>query len=180
MNKSPDTDRERSRRSNPADDRLFLDLAAESRVQSDETLSNHPELASDRALRDELAQLEPPALPDALRSRVLAEGRPRRRPASWMALAAAVVLSVMLVIALDREPAAPGDDLQSISASDWMELQLALNTLDASGRRMARMTEAELQPHFARPVGPLDIDLPSIPTLEALLQRFERSLRPTR
>lgn len=180
MNKSPDSDTARRRRSQPADERAFPDLAAESRIQSDEALAAHSELAADRAFRDELAGLQPPPVPQALRARVLAHGKPRRGPAGWMALAAAVVLSVVLVIALDQSPSEPAVDRHGITASDWMELKLALDTLDASGRQMAQVTEREIRPHFSRPVETLKIQLPSIPTLEALLKRFEPTLQPTR
>jgi hypothetical protein len=180
MNKSPDPKSADRPRPDAFDEQAFADLAAESRIQSNERLTAHPELLADRALRDELAGLEPPALPSALRARVLNHSRRRRAPAGWMALAAAVVLSVVLVIALDREPSAPNGGPNGIAASDWMQLEIALNTLDASGRRMAQVTGQEVIPHLPRSSSWLDIRLPRIPTLERLLQRFEPTLQPER
>ena len=180
MNKSPDPKSADRLRPDAFDEQAFADLAAESRIQSAEHLSGHRELLADRALRDELADLEPPPVPVHLRHRVLTHRSLRRAPAGWMALAAAVVLSVVLVIAMDRESAGPNGGPNAIADSDWMQLEIALNTLDASGRRIAQVTEQEVLAHLPRSSRRLDIRLPRIPTLERLLQRFEPTLQPER
>ncbi|AKS42998.1 hypothetical protein [Wenzhouxiangella marina] len=173
MNKSPD----RSQARRGADPLTFRDLAAEERIQSGQDLGGSPELVADYCLRQELAQLDTPALPSELRARVMASSSRRRAPLGWMALAAAVVLSVTVALVLDRQEGAPLPSDARVSAGDWAELQLALATLDRSGRRVAEVTEREVRPHLEAPGFRLDLDFEFPSYLDRLRDRIQTSMQ---
>ncbi len=177
MNKSPD------RPENPSPDTLFqdenfdADLAREQRIQTDTELHKDPELSADHRLKEALGNLGQPTLPDELRSRVLTASQNDNSYAGWLAMAAAVVLSVVVVLALDpfadRQPAA------ELTEQDWAKLALAIETLNTQGPQIAQITQREVSPHLALPhfqLPSLHMQLDPIPYPSSFRRWFQPSV----
>jgi hypothetical protein len=135
MNKSPD----QKTHSGFEKERFEADLAREERIMAGGDLGPDLELSADRTLKDALSRIETPSLPPALRERVLDQTRSSPRSLGWFAMAAAVVLSVVVVLALDPFPrqSHPAE----ISQDDWTRLALAIETLNRSGEQIAQVTQ---------------------------------------
>ncbi len=175
MNKSPESDRINRSDTPISPDAMARDLALEARIQSDRQPIGDRQLAADRKLRTQLARIQPPTLPASLRQHVLSHTR-RPIPMGWMALAAAIVMSLLIVAVLQTIDDPAAIDPQELTASDWTQLHLALSTLDASGRRVAQVTGREVRPHLKRP----DVRITSLPDTETVWSWFRSSLQSTR
>ncbi|MGB0514794.1 MAG: hypothetical protein ACPGJE_08145 [Wenzhouxiangellaceae bacterium] len=137
------------------------DLAAEQRLcgAASERSSEPPELAADRALRDELRALDgAPKLPPALREKILraAAQRPQAHASSpwtggWLALAAAVTLVLVVSILLQSPDLRRSPSTPAVGPAEVAELRLALNTLEDSGRRVAALTSEQVAPALRMP-----------------------------
>jgi hypothetical protein len=151
MNKWPEQAGKASGLSDAAfEDKDFeADLTAENRIQSGDDLSHDPELGADQAFRAALGQIDTPRLPDELRKAVIDRSHGPDRPWAWLAMAAAVILSVIVVTALDplgqREPSV------EITRQDWAQLTLAIETLNTQGQQIARTTQRQISPHLVMP-----------------------------
>jgi len=176
MNKSPETVRRRHSDTPISPEAMARVLAFEARIQSDEHPIADRELAADREFRRQLASIQPPTLRPTLRRQVMAHAAHRRLPMSWMALAAAVVMSLLVVLALQSVDEPATIEAHQLTANDWAQLHLALETLDASGRRVAQATEREVRPHLKRP----EIQITSMPDSETVWSWFRSSLQSTR
>jgi len=161
MNKSPESrsneTSDTAERTSQEDAEFDRDLAREERVLGGAGLADDAALGADRDLRRTLAQLEAPQLPPHIRETVLDTGRGSRLPMAWAAIAAAVVLSVITLSVADpfESPGRPGD----LSAQDWAQLSLAIETLNAQGQQIAQVTQREVGAHLSLP----DIELPQMP-----------------
>jgi len=154
----------------PDEKRAFeRDLAAEQRLQGRQVPDD---LAADWRLKQELAALDAPALPEALRRRVLARTTRARRPVRW--LAAAAMLAGVTLLAVVLQPTRNEVSVQApvaVSAEQIDQLRLALRVLGHSGERglvlasegiSSSIAGVELHPgalpyidrfgHFLRPV----------------------------
>ncbi|MEN1727239.1 MAG: hypothetical protein AAGJ52_02255 [Pseudomonadota bacterium] len=173
MNKSPD-----QHERNPfTDGRFEADLAQEQHLLNGDDPGHDLELGADRALKEALGSLEAPALPEELRSAVMTQAHsPSLRSTGWLAMAAAVVLSMVVVLALDpfgeHRPAA------NISAEDWAQLTLVMATLNQSGEQIAQVTTREVSPHLALPrfdMPSLDIQIEPLPYQNSFRRWFQPS-----
>jgi hypothetical protein len=156
MNKLPD----QTPRPAFSDERFEDDLTREERIQGG-TLGQDPELSADRSLKDVLSRIETPALPTELRERILQRStRASFHTVTWFAMAATVVLSVVVALALNPFPqrGEPAD----ISQEDWNQLVLAIETLNQSGEQIAQVTQRGVTPH-------LDLSRFELPRLELQL-----------
>jgi len=163
------------------DENFETDLAAEERIQSGTALSHEGELSADRALRAALHQINAPRLPETLRDAVIAHSHGRERRWAWLATAAAVILSVIVVTALD--PLGQQAPSPQITAKDWAQLTLAIETLNAQGQQIAQTTQAQVRPHldlieFELPRMQMRID--PLPYPDAFRQLFQPSVPQTR
>ena len=151
MNKWPEQPRNAAAPPGAAfEDKGFeADLAAENRIESGEDLSHDPELSADQSLRTSLGQIDAPRLPDELREAVIDHSRGPDRPWAWLAMAAAVVLSVIVVTVLD--PLGQRAPSVEITDQDWAQLTLAIETLNAQGQQIARTTQRQVSPHLVMP-----------------------------
>ncbi len=142
MNKSPDYARE---------------LAAEARISDSSLRPDDTELAADWDLKQSLRAMAPGVLPAPLRQRVVATTRRPLTMPWWPALAAAVVLSVVVVLVL--EPNRPAVNSTAVSSADLAELQVALATLDDSLKRTRLIASREVVSSLSAPNFEID-DLP--------------------
>ncbi len=173
MKKSPESQRKRRLAASISPEVTERELTLETRIQSGEPLAADSELSADRKLKNELAAIQTPSLPAELRQQVMAHAASRRITMGWMALAAAVVMSLLVVFALPSADDSSTLEIHRITAGDWAQLDLALNTLNASGRRVAQVTEREVRPHLKRP----DIQITSLPDSETVWSWFRTSLQ---
>lgn len=176
MNKSPEAQRNRRLDGSISSEVTARELDFETRIHSDEHLTAGSELAADRELSQQLAAIQAPALPTGLRQQVLDHSNHQRIPMGWMALAAAVVMSLLVALALENDESTSTVVSHQLTASDWAQLHVALTTLDAIGRRVAQVTEREVRPHLKRP----EIQITSLPDSETVWSWFRSSLNPTR
>jgi len=181
MNKSPELTRNssinESNRTPFLDEKFQTDLAKEAQIQSAMQLNSDLELSADRSLKENLSRLDAPDLPDALRRAALDQTRHARRNSGWLAVAAALVLSVLVVMAFDpfAEPA-PG---VALTNQDWAELSLALETLNSQGQQIAQVTRKQVGPHLALPniaMPSLELQLESLPYPNSFRRWFQPSL----
>ncbi|MDT8438647.1 MAG: hypothetical protein RQ729_06530 [Wenzhouxiangellaceae bacterium] len=158
-NMSPDEQREFER-----------DLAAETRLEHGSVPAD-PILAADWRLKRELAAQQVPALPAALRERVLARTTRARRPARWLAAAAllAGVTALTLVLQPVHEPA-PARSPAAVSADQFDQFRLALAVLGNSGERGLRLAGE----HISSSVAAVDLNPRALPYVD----RLEHFLRP--
>ena len=140
---------------------------AEERLTAAEQRPADPELAADWEMRRTLRDMETPRLPPELRNRVMQATRRTGPPTRWMGLAAAVVLSLGLILVLQ----APEDEPQpaTVSQADFQDLQLALATLESSARRTSAIAGRELADSLVLPNLKLD-DLPYAPQLRQWIE----------
>jgi len=177
MNKSPDRPEISSQKSVLKDETFEADLAREQRIQTDTGLLKDPELSADRALKETLSQLTKPTLPDELRSSVLNARRSGHTSTGWLAMAAAVVLSVIVVLAMD--PLAERQQAAELTEQDWEKLALAIETLNTQGRQIARVTQREVSPHLRLPqfqLPRLHMQLDPIPYPNSFRRWFQPSV----
>lgn len=128
MNRSPDMSR--------------TEREAEERLEATDRPPADAELGADWRLRQELRGLGAPALPPALRARIVrATARPAR-PAWWLGVAATIVLG--LAVGLIWQSTGPEPQTPRVSDADIRELRLALATLEDSARRTSNITGREL------------------------------------
>lgn len=175
MSKSPDSERTYRFDLSMSTEAMARDLARERRVQSDEQPVDQ-ELAADREFREQLFALRPPRLPPAMRQKAMAHASDRRSPVRWMALAATLIMSLIAVVAMQTSDDSSPIDAHQPTASDWAELQLALTALDASGRRVAQVTEREVRSHLGR----ADIQVTTFADSDAVWNWFPPSVRSIR
>jgi DNA-directed RNA polymerase specialized sigma24 family protein len=121
------------------------------------TRPDDAELAADWDLKQSLRAMAPTDLPAPFRQRIVSTTRRPFAGIWWPALAAAVVLSVAIVLVL--EPHRPELHATAVSSADLAELQLALDTLDDSIRRTRLITGRELASSLSVPTIEID-DLP--------------------
>jgi len=169
MNKSPD----QTPRPTFADERFEADLAREERIQGGK-LGHDLELSADRSLKDALSGIETPALPTELRERILQPPRAVSPTRTWFAMAATVVLSVVVALALNPFPqrGEPAD----ISREDWSQLVLAIETLNQSGEQIAQVTQRGVAPHLDLPrfeLPPLELQLDPLPAPDSFRRWFQ-------
>jgi len=181
MNKSPDRSNQPKSwetQNIPLTDPHFeSDLAEEHRLQTLADLKDDSELSADRALKEALAQLPPPTISDELKQKILNQTQPDRPASGWWAMAAAVVLSVLVVMSLD--PLAERGTPSDLSAQDWAELQLAFQTLNAQGTHIAQVTRREVNPHLSLPTFELpsmQLDLDPLPYPNSFRRWFQPSI----
>jgi hypothetical protein len=158
----------------PAPDPFFIQLAEERRLESAASRPNDPELAADWQLRQELQQLDPPALPDAFKRRLARQTGWRHQPPGWLGLAAAIVLA--LGVGLFHKAEQPAQETAAISEYDLAQLQLALATLHRGLQRSGQVASRELGTSLAQADLSLE-PLPHIDTLRRWIQPAE-SLNP--
>lgn len=176
MSKSPESDRKRRLELSSPADAMARDLDRERRIQSDRHRIADHELAADRELRNRLASLRPPPLPPALRRHVMEHAVDQRSSTAWLALAAAVVMSLLAVVAMQTFDDGSQTAASPVTADDWAQLHLALNTLDASGRRVAQVTEREVRSHL----NPAEIQIAPFPDSGAVQSWLPPSLQSIR
>lgn len=177
MSKSPEPERKHRLDAPISAEAMARELSLEARIQSRECRIADRELAADRELKTHLASLQPPSLPPALRQRVLAHAADQQRiPMRWMALAAAVVMSLLAVVAMQTANDTGTTDIHQLTADDWAQLDLALDTLGASGRRVAQVTDREVRSHLAQP----DIRITVVPGSDTVWNWFPPFLQQTR
>src|SRR6056297_1299600 len=176
MNKWPEQPRNAAEHPRAAfEDKGFeTDLAAEDRIQSGKDLSQDPELSADRAFRTSLGQVNAPRLPNELRKAVIDHSHGPDRPWAWLAMAAAVVLSVIIVTALD--PLGQRAPSVEITDQDWAQLTLAIETLNAQGQQIALTTKRQVSPHLIMPefkMPSLQMQLDPLPYPDAFRRWFQ-------
>lgn len=176
MNKWPEQPRNAAEPPRAAfEDKGFeTDLAGEDRIQSGEDLSHDPELSADRAFRTSLGQIDAPRLPAELRNAVIDHSHGTDRSWAWLAMAAAVVLSVIIVTALD--PLGQREPTVEITEQDWAQLTLAIETLNTQGQQIARATQRQVSPHLALPeleMPMLRMQLDPLPYRESFWRWFQ-------
>lgn len=149
---------------------LERELAAEERLGGQQAPEDAA-LAADWRLKRELAALQPPALPAALRRRVLAHAS---RPAQtrWLLAAAAMVAAAVIITSLVQpwQSSQPVDRPEMVSAEQLGELGLALNTIGDGTRFGLRLAGQELVAGVSR----LDLSPESLPYFD----RVQRILAP--
>jgi hypothetical protein len=163
------------------DSQFLEDLAAEERIIAGDDLDGDAMLRSDRALKDALARIEAPPLPEALRARVLDHHRQTPPPWAWMAMAAAVVLSVLVVTMI--EPPEARLPPAELTAQDWAQLSTAIDTLNAQGQQIAQLTQREVGSHLALPaleLPRLEIPMEALPYPDSFRRWFQPSAPRTR
>jgi hypothetical protein len=157
---------------NRSPDRFERDLAAERSIRRGG--SRDPELAADRALRDELRGLGVAPLPDPVRHRVLRVAR-RGSPAPWIvAAAAALTIAVAAAVVLQ----APAPPTAAASRADLAELGLALNTINRTGRRAVGIAGRSVSSSLTLPELGLD-ELPYAGLVRATLEPARTQPEPT-
>ncbi len=149
--------------------------AAEERLASADQRPADPELAADWEMRQTLRDLGPPRLPPELRNRVMQATRRPAPSARWMGLAAAVVLSLGLILVLQAPKNEPRP--ATISQADFQDLQLALATLESSARRTSAIAGRELADSLVLPNLELD-DLPYAPQLRQWIEPAPEPTKP--
>ncbi len=172
MHKSPDRSNNVQGRPDRDDHRFRADLASAEMLDAAHLVPRDPELAADWALKRELVGLAAAELPSgaAVRARRQAAARPRT---TWfMAAAAALVAAVVITLVLRApEPAPP---VATPTEREMAQLALALETLDATGRRVAAIAEREVSGSLAVPDLGLD-ELPYAEYVRPYLARRDRS-----
>lgn len=136
------------------------ELAAEAQMQA-RSGPNDPELAADWRLRRELHELGTPALPDAMRRRVMRAAAPAG-PKWWMGIAAAVVLAVAVSLVL--QPTGPASHSPTVSEAELQQLNTALAALEYSARRTSAIAGRQVTSSIHLPELNLD-RLPYAPEL---------------
>jgi len=176
MNKSPES--------------FERDLRREQAIEQAAQAPRDLELAADWALKRELAGLESDALPDLLRRRVLAQARAPsgHRPVWWLAAAAALFASLTAVVLVQLP--VPSDDASRMAGAerpgalmpssmlepaDALDLRLALNTIQQTGRRATWLAGRGLSEHL----DPEDVDfgIEQLPYADAIRSVFQNSSR---
>ena len=167
MHKSPDRsghDRSHDTRDLGADageDRLFkADLADAEALEAADAAPRDPKLAADWALRRQLAGLGAADLPAgvAARARFKAAARPH---APWYVAVAATLFAAVVVTLVLRAPEPP-PEVAAPTAREMAELELALETLDATGRRAVAIAGREVSGSLKVP----DLGLDELPYAE--------------
>lgn len=145
---------------NKSPDMSHSERAAEERLGASDRPPGDAELGADWRLRQELRDLDDPALSPSLRSRVLRATAQPARPAWWLGVAATIVLGV--AVGLVWQPFGSDPQAPRVSDADIRELHLALATLEDSARRTSNITGRELATSLVLP----DLDkLPYAPQL---------------
>lgn len=174
MHKSPDRSRNASDRlDRERNGRKFrADRAAAETLDTANQPPRDPKLAADWALKRELAGLGAAELPAGVAGRVRRQAAARPRTPWFMAAAAALVAAVVVTLVLRApEPAPP---VATPTAREMAQLELALETLDATGRRVAAIAGREVSGSLAVP----DLGLAELPYAEYVrpyLVRRDRS-----
>jgi len=163
MHKSPDRSSQGSGRpghkhDDPRNDHRFrADLARAEIVDAPGPAPRDPELAADRALKRELAglasgELAPEVVARARRNATVASRTP------WF-MAAAAVLFVAVFVPLALQTPEPSPPAVRPSAHELAQLELALDTLHATGRRAVAIAGREVSGSLAMP----DLGLEQLP-----------------
>ncbi len=180
MNKWPEQSHKTTidAKSDPAglDQRFTADLAAENRIQFGGDLRYDPELKADRDFRADLGQIECPRMTAGLRTAVIDQSQHPAQHRGWLAIAAAIVLSIIVVGAL--YPSGPREAPTQITKEDWAQLTLAFETLNVQGQQIAQATQQQVRPHLSLP----EFELPALQSqTEPLpyLDSFRRWLQPS-
>lgn len=155
----------------PDDKRDFeRDLAAETLLERGSAPAD-PALAADWRLKRELAALQAPALPVALRERVLARTTRVRRPARLLAAAALLAgVTALTFVLLPVHEQAPVRSPAAVSADQFDQFRLALAVLGNSGERGLRLAGE----HISASVAAVDLHPRALPYMD----RLEHLLRP--
>ncbi|MFU8878598.1 MAG: hypothetical protein ACNA7E_10690 [Wenzhouxiangellaceae bacterium] len=145
---------------------LERDLAAEQCLDG-QHVPEDPALAADWRLKHELAALQPPALPAALRRRVLAHAS-RPVQTRWPLAAAAMVAAAIIITSLVQpwQSSQPANQAEMVSAEQLEELRLALNTIGDGGQLGLRLAGQELAASVSR----IDLSPESLPYFDRVQQ----------
>jgi len=174
MHKSPDPHDTRELGADAGEDRLFkADLAdAEALEAANAAPRRDPKLAADWALKQQLAGLGAAELPAgvAARARFKAAARPR---APWYMAVAATLFAAVVVTLVLRSPEPP-PAVAAPTARELAELELALETLNATGRRAVAIAGREVSGSLTVPDLGLD-ELPYAEYVRPYLSRGDRS-----
>lgn len=179
MHKSPDrSDNSRSNnaRGRPdrecAEPRFRADLASAETLDAADVAPRDPELAADWALKRELAGLGAGELPTGVAARARRKAAARPHTPWFMAAAAALVAAVVVTLVL-RAPS-PAPSIAAPTAREMAQLELALETLNATGRRAVAIAGREVSGSLALPDLGLD-ELPYAEYVRPYLVRRDRS-----
>ena len=179
MHKSPDRsghDRSHDPRdycANAGEDRLFkADLADAEALEAAGAAPRDPKLVADWALKRQLAGLGAAELPAgvAARARRKAAARPH---GPWYVAVAATLFAAVVVTLVLRAPEPP-PEVVAPTARELAELELALETLDATGRRAVAIAGREVSGSLKMPDLGLD-ELPYAEYVRPYLSRDDRS-----
>ena len=179
MHKSPDRsghDRSHDTRdccANAGEDRLFkADLADAEALEAADAAPRDPKLAADWALKRQLAGLGAAELPAGVTKRVRRKAAARSH-APWYVAAAATLFAAVIVTLVLRAPEPP-TTVAAPTAREMAELELALETLNATGRRAVAIAGREVSGSLTVP----DLGLNELPYAEYVrpyLSRGDRS-----
>jgi len=182
MHKSPDRSQDVSRdvptaadghRAPRRNDHLFrADLASAEALDAADEAPRDPELAADWAVKRDLAALRAAELPSGVVDRARRQAMVRPRTPWFMATAAALVAAVVATLALRAPESSPS--VVTPSAREMAQLELALETLNATGRRAAAIAGRELSGSLVVPDLGLS-DLPYAEYVQPYLQRRDPS-----
>jgi len=161
MHKSPD------RSTCERDDYRFkADLAESEALEAADTAPRDPKLAADWALKRRLAGLGAVALPEGVAERARRKAADKPHAPWYVAVAATLFVAVVVTLVLrspEPPPAAP-------TAREMAELELALATLNATGRRAVDIAGREVSGSLKVP----DLGLDELPYAEYIRPYFER------
>ncbi|MEX2499567.1 MAG: hypothetical protein WD397_11925 [Wenzhouxiangellaceae bacterium] len=154
-------------------DRFEIELEREIALERARKAPSEPELAADWSLKQELRGLGAAELPPVVCARARRTIAAEQRAPWFMAVAAVVVAAVVVTLTL-QVPKTPR--AVTPSASDMAELQLAFETLNATGHRAATLAGRELSESLTVP----DLGLSELPYAGYIRPYFERRDRPNR
>jgi len=148
------------------------DLERAIALENSRTAPRDPELAADWALKRELAGLGAAELPDRARARVRRKVAMEQRSPWLLGIAAAMVAAVVATLVLQSPVQPPSQPEASVTptARDLIELQLAFDTINRTGRRAVAMAGREVQESLAMP----DLGLAKLPYAGYIRPYFER------
>lgn len=173
MHKSPDRPRAdrchdtRDRYAQHRDDRLFeADLADAEKLESADAAPRDPKLAADWALKRRLAGLAAGELPEGVAERARRKAAEEPHAPWYMAVAATLFAAVVVTLVL-RAPE-PSPAVAAPTAREMAELELALETLGATGRWAVAIAGREVSDSLKAP----DLGLDELPYAEYLRPYF--------
>jgi len=144
------------------------DLERAIALENSPTAPDDSELAADWALKRELAGLGVAELPHRVRAAV-DRNAVATRSGPWLwSMAAALVAAVIVTVVLQSPVRSPAVVMPT--AHDLADFQLALDTIDRTGKRAMALAGREVQESFVMP----ELDLSELPYAGYIKTYFER------